>query len=245
MRLRQDRRGTDIRTKQNMMKRCIFLPLLCAGDYRKMVENAICALSMAMVLGEAVPTCYLFSQLALAHVALQEFRKAEAYARTAIDVAEGGCSMHQLMSVENPLAPPPPGTYVATQFESAAADALLLAFDRKNDSFVCNQSVNNVHLQFGSASNYCICIDIRSRRQEPAACSSRAVTPAVFVPAQDAMLHGLTSTSSTRQRHVQHAENAEGSAVVSLGRTVSPASARPRWLRSKGNPGRHAGFTPV
>ena len=84
----------------------------------------------------AVPTCYLFSQLALAHVALQEFRKAEAYARTAIDVAEGGCSMHQLMSVENPLAPPPPGTYVATQFESAAADALLLAFDRKNDSLI-------------------------------------------------------------------------------------------------------------
>jgi hypothetical protein len=125
-----------------MMKRCIFLPLLCAGDYRKMVENAICALSMAMVLGEAVPTCYLFSQLALAHVALQEFRKAEAYARMAIDVAEGGCSMHQLMSVENPLAPPPPGTYVATQFESAAADARLwLSIGKTIRSFAISRSI--------------------------------------------------------------------------------------------------------
>ena len=123
-----------------MMKRCIFLPLLCAGDYRKMVENAICALSMAMVLGEAVPTCYLFSQLALAHVALQEFRKAEAYARTAIDVAEGGCSMHQLMSVENPLAPPPPGTYITTQSTFCSRGRTAFGF-RSEKRFVRLQSV--------------------------------------------------------------------------------------------------------
>lgn len=80
------------------------------GDYRKMIENAICGLQMAMMLGEAVPTCYLFTQLSSAHLTLHEYQKAEAYARTAIEVAEGGCSMHKLMSIENPLAKPAPGS---------------------------------------------------------------------------------------------------------------------------------------
>ena len=58
-----------------------------------MRENAICALQMAVMLGEAVPTCYLFTQLSAAHLALREYRKAEAYAHTAIEVAENGCSI--------------------------------------------------------------------------------------------------------------------------------------------------------
>ena len=101
--------GTSTRSQQKAMMGMVIDEMgefEAKGEYRKMIENAICGIKMAMMLGEAVSTCYLFTQLSSAHLALHEYRKAEAYARTAIEVAEGGCSMHKLMAVDDPLAKP-------------------------------------------------------------------------------------------------------------------------------------------
>ena len=104
--------GTSTRSQQKALMGMMITEMgdfETKGDYRKMRENAICALQMAVMLGEAVPTCYLFTQLSAAHLALREYRKAEAYAHTAIEVAENGCSMHKLMSMNDPLAKPAVG----------------------------------------------------------------------------------------------------------------------------------------
>lgn len=75
-----------------------------AGDYRKMIECAVTAVKLATVLGDSPSTCFLFVQLATAYLSLRELPKAEAYARTAIEIAGPSIRIAKLMTVENPLA---------------------------------------------------------------------------------------------------------------------------------------------
>ena len=102
--------GSDSRAGQKQMLAMLIAELHefeTKGDYRQMIETAVAAVQMASVLGDAPSTCYLFSQLSTAYLSLREYRKAEAYARTAILIGGTSCPMHRIMSVRDPLAKAP------------------------------------------------------------------------------------------------------------------------------------------
>ena len=101
------------------------------GDYRQMVEQAVLAVKLSAMLGEAPTACFVFTQLSTAYIHLRELKKAEAYARNAVAVAGPSFGTSILMNAEDPL-----GT-AATRASRDGPDSAVPGLANERSSHAC------------------------------------------------------------------------------------------------------------